>query len=68
MQSESAPYSFYFHPWEIDPDQPKFSSAPWKSKVRQYINLSRMEDKVVQLLKDYRWTTMAQTYDIQASD
>ena len=64
MQSESAPYSFYFHPWEIDADQPKFSSAPWKSKARHYINLSRMEGKVEKLLKDFNWVTMREAYDI----
>jgi len=64
MQSESAPYSFYFHPWEIDPEQPKFPSAPWKSKARHYINLSRMEGKVEKLLCDFNWVTMREAYDI----
>ena len=65
MQSENAPYSFYFHPWEIDADQPKFNSAPWKSKARHYINLSRMEGKVEKLLKDFNWVTMQQAYEIK---
>jgi len=65
MQSESEPYSFYFHPWEIDAEQPKFSSAPWKSKARHYINLSRMEGKVEKLLKDFNWVTMQQAYTIE---
>lgn len=65
MQSENAPYSFYFHPWEIDADQPKFSSAPWKSKARHYINLSRMEGKVEKLLKDFNWVTMQEAYEIK---
>lgn len=64
MDEESAPYSFYFHPWEIDADQPRFENAPWKSKFRHYVNLSRMEGKLVQLLKDFRWGTMLQAYDI----
>lgn len=62
LQQESAPYSFYFHPWEIDPEQPKISGVPLKSKVRHYINLSRMEDKIVKLLKDYQWSTMQDVY------
>lgn len=64
MSEESAPYSFYFHPWEIDAEQPRFENAPWKSKFRHYVNLSRMEGKLVQLLKDFRWGTMQQAYDI----
>lgn len=64
MKTETAPYSFYFHPWEIDAQQPKFDAAPWKSKVRHYINLSKMEGKVEQLLKDFNWTTMQAAYNI----
>ncbi|WP_218310121.1 XrtA system polysaccharide deacetylase [Alteromonas antoniana] len=64
MAEESAPYSFYFHPWEIDANQPRFDNAPWKSKFRHYVNLSRMEGKLVALLKDFRWGTMQQAYDI----
>lgn len=65
MKTETAPYSFYFHPWEIDAQQPKFGTAPWKSKVRHYINLSKMEGKVEQLLKDFNWTTMQAAYNIE---
>ena len=61
-QQEQKPYSFYFHPWEIDPNQPKVSGASFKSKFRHYINLSRMESKIEQLLKDYQWDTMANVY------
>lgn len=64
MKTESSPYSFYFHPWEIDPQQPRFESAPWKSKARHYINLSRMEAKVKRLLCDFNWGTMVSAYDI----
>lgn len=65
MRSESAPYSFYFHPWEIDAHQPRFNSAPWKSKARHYINLSKMEGKIQRLLKDFNWVTMQQAYEIK---
>jgi polysaccharide deacetylase family protein (PEP-CTERM system associated) len=65
MKSESAPYSFYFHPWEIDAQQPRFEDAPWKSKARHYINLSRMEGKVEKLLKDFKWVSMCDAYEIK---
>lgn len=64
MRQENAPYSFYFHPWEIDPEQPKINDASFKSKVRHYINLGRMEGKLVNLLSDYRWGTMQDAYDL----
>jgi len=61
-QQESKPYSFYFHPWEIDSDQPKIKDASWKSKFRHYINISSMEGKLEKLLKDYQWNTMKKVY------
>jgi polysaccharide deacetylase family protein (PEP-CTERM system associated) len=61
-QQEQKPYSFYFHPWEIDPEQPRVKEAPLKSKFRHYINLSRMEGKLERLLKDYKWDTMKNVY------
>ena len=65
MKTESAPYSFYFHPWEIDAQQPRFEDAPWKSKARHYINLSKMEGKVEKLLKDFNWVSMCDAYEIK---
>ncbi len=62
LTTEKQPYSFYFHPWEIDPEQPRIAGASIKSKLRHYLNLSRMEGKVVQLLEDYQWDTMKSVY------
>lgn len=64
MKTESAPYSFYFHPWEIDAEQPRFNDAPWKSKARHYVNLSRMGGKIEKLLSDFNWVSMRQAYDV----
>ncbi len=49
---------FYFHPWEIDPDQPRVENAPLKSRFRHYTNLSAMEGKLKHLLKDFSWVRM----------
>jgi polysaccharide deacetylase family protein (PEP-CTERM system associated) len=62
LTKENQPYSFYFHPWEIDPEQPRIAGASIKSKLRHYLNLSRMEGKVVKLLDDYQWDTMKSVY------
>jgi len=62
LVAENKPYSFYFHPWEIDPKQPKVSNAPFKSKFRHYINLSMMKGKIERLLIDYNWSTMQDVY------
>lgn len=62
LATETEPYSFYFHPWEIDPGQPRVKGAPLKSKLRHYINLDVMERKLSQLLDDYQWSSMQTVY------
>jgi polysaccharide deacetylase family protein (PEP-CTERM system associated) len=49
---------FYFHPWEVDPDQPRPSGLPLKSRLRHYMNLNRMETRLRHLLADFSWTRM----------
>ena len=44
----------YFHPWEIDPEQPRIS-AGWKSRFRHYTNLSAMEPRLRRLLGAHRF-------------
>ena len=55
---ERRPAVFYFHPWEIDPSQPRVARAPWRSRLRHYTNLANMEAKLARLLKDFRWGRM----------
>jgi polysaccharide deacetylase family protein (PEP-CTERM system associated) len=64
LRDEKQPYSFYFHPWEIDAGQPRLSKAPLKSRFRHYINLHRTEDKLIRLLDDFSWSTMRDVYGI----
>lgn len=49
---------FYFHPWEIDPDQPRQDGLDAKTRFRHYLNLHRMESRLEQLLKDFAWGRM----------
>jgi len=56
------PYMFYFHPWEIDPEQPRVQGAPLKSRFRHYVNLNRMENKLAQLLTQFNWGSLDQVY------
>lgn len=49
---------FYFHPWEIDPDQPRQTGINLKTRVRHYLNLDRMESRLASLLGDFRWDRM----------
>lgn len=68
MNQTSQPYSFYFHPWEIDHQQPRIADAPIKSSLRHYLNLSRMETRLENLLKDFRWDTMSNAYQLNGID
>lgn len=52
------PAVFYFHPWEIDPDQPRVPNASMRSRVRHYTNLSVMGDKLKLLIRDFQWGRM----------
>ncbi len=63
LNSSSSPYMFYFHPWEIDPGQPRIRDASAKSKFRHYVNLGKMEAKLTALLQDYQWNTVKQVFD-----
>ncbi|MGE3690753.1 MAG: XrtA system polysaccharide deacetylase [Novosphingobium sp.] len=57
---DGRPAVFYFHPWEIDPDQPRVDGARLKSKLRHYTNLDRMAGKLRQLIGEFRWGRMDQ--------
>ena len=49
---------FYFHPWEIDPGQPRVSGIDMKTRFRHYVNIGRTEQRLARLLKDFRWGRM----------
>lgn len=53
---------FYFHPWEIDPAQPRQTGINLKTRFRHYLNLSRMEARLGSLLMDFSWDTMANVF------
>lgn len=53
--SIDGPVIFYFHPWEIDAEQPSVDGLSLKSRLRHYLNLSRMEWKLERLLGDFKW-------------
>jgi polysaccharide deacetylase family protein (PEP-CTERM system associated) len=56
--TDRRPAVFYFHPWEIDPAQPRVPGAPLRSRLRHYTNLSAMAGKLEQLIRDFSWGRM----------
>ncbi|MHB1206543.1 MAG: XrtA system polysaccharide deacetylase [Rhodospirillaceae bacterium] len=60
--TEQMPAVFYFHPWEVDADQPREAQLPLKSRIRHYLNLDRMEDRLETLLADFAWDRLDRVY------
>lgn len=54
-QVDEQPAIFYFHPWEIDPQQPRVPGLSGRSKFRHYLNLARTESRLRRLLVDFAW-------------
>ncbi|HET7157759.1 MAG TPA: XrtA system polysaccharide deacetylase [Burkholderiales bacterium] len=52
---DGEPAIFYFHPWEIDPEQPRVLGIDAKTRFRHYLNLTRTEARLRRLLSDFRW-------------
>jgi polysaccharide deacetylase family protein (PEP-CTERM system associated) len=61
-QSEGQSGLFYFHPWEIDPEQPRIAGASAKTRFRHYLNLTRMETRLTRLLSDFEWGRMDEVF------
>ena len=62
QENESA--IFYFHPWEIDPEQPRQYGLSLKTQTRHYLNLNRMQNRIKRLLTDFNWDTMENVFQI----
>lgn len=54
---EKQPAILYFHPWEIDPDQPRIK-AGLKSTFRHYVNLHKTERKLRYLFTNFKFASM----------
>jgi polysaccharide deacetylase family protein (PEP-CTERM system associated) len=54
VEGDGHPLVMYFHPWEIDPEQPRLK-APLVSVFRHYVNLSKTQSRLTQLLADFRF-------------
>jgi polysaccharide deacetylase family protein (PEP-CTERM system associated) len=59
---------FYFHPWEIDPDQPRVAGVNAKTRFRHYVNLQRTERRLARLITDFRWGRMDEVFLQESGD
>jgi polysaccharide deacetylase family protein (PEP-CTERM system associated) len=60
--NEKQPGIFYFHPWEIDPEQPRQQNLSFKTRFRHYLNLGRTQNRLSHLLDDFAWDTMRNVF------
>lgn len=52
--------TFYIHPWEVDPEQPRID-VPWLTRVRHYGGLRRTARQLARLLSEFRFTAVRDT-------
>jgi polysaccharide deacetylase family protein (PEP-CTERM system associated) len=57
-RDDREPTLFYFHPWELDPGQPRPEGLDAKSRFRHYVNIDRMERRLAALTRDFAWDRM----------
>ena len=59
---ERRPGVFYFHPWEVDPDQPRITGCSRMSRFRHYVNIGRMTGRLDRLLREFAWDRMDRVF------
>nr|WP_260293843.1 XrtA system polysaccharide deacetylase [Sedimenticola hydrogenitrophicus] len=59
---EQQPGIFYFHPWEIDPGQPRQHGIGFKTRFRHYLNLHHTEKRLNRLFSDFHWGRMDRVF------
>jgi polysaccharide deacetylase family protein (PEP-CTERM system associated) len=60
---ENQPAVLYFHPWEIDCEQPRIK-AGLRSTVRHYLNLHKTEGRVQSLLSSFDFSSMGEVLGV----
>ena len=56
------PTVFYFHPWELDPEQPRMPGISPRTRFRHYLNLDKFEGRLKALLAAFPWDRMDSIY------
>ena len=66
VNGQQRPAMFYFHPWEIDPGQPRVAAAPLRSKIRHYSRLGAMAGKLRGLIGRHDWDRVDAVVAVEA--
>lgn len=59
------PFVFYFHVWELDPEQPRINAASHYNRIRHYRKLDKMEWIIKENLTKYSFTDAATILDLK---
>lgn len=59
---ETQPAIIYFHPWEIDHEQPKFKSCKGLTLFRHSLNIKKTMPKIKRLLERFSFGTVSQVF------
>ena len=65
-ERRGAPGTFYIHPWEVDPEQPRFA-MPVTTRLRHYGGLGRTKARLRRLLSTFRFGSIAESLNASAS-
>lgn len=60
---EGVPSVFYVHPWELDPDQPRFPVSA-VTRLRHYRGLDRVEERIDRLIDEFDFTSAEAWYGL----
>jgi len=61
-ERDGEPAIFYFHPWELDPEQPRVDGINFRTRFRHYLNLRHMASRMRELLGDFRWSRIDEIF------
>jgi polysaccharide deacetylase family protein (PEP-CTERM system associated) len=59
--------TFYVHPWELDPGQPRLGGLSWQTRLRHYGGLGRTLPRLERLLREFRFTSVASRFGVRSS-
>lgn len=62
INREGRPAMLYFHPWEMDPEQPVLQGLNPLFKARRYHNLDKTETKWRALFDDFKFASISEVF------
>jgi polysaccharide deacetylase family protein (PEP-CTERM system associated) len=66
-EEEGKPACIYFHPWELDPDQPRLASG-MVSRARTYRGLEGMAQKLERLMREFTFSSLGAIHGYSSAD